>query len=411
MRLTPCCLVLLLACGDDGPPILGGDSGTGTDAGLPTACDVPGASERLTCGRCGEQTRFCTVDGEWEYGPCTDESGVCSPGETDMVACGGCGTQLSVCSASCEWESTGECMSSGECEPGERQRTSMGCDAGETRELVCTDACMFEEAMECENDECDEPGSVESVSCGRCGTRERFCTSANVWEYGPCGGEGVCDPGTTDTVACGNCGSQTSRCDTSCQWNPTGECRDEGECAPGSSRTTSAGCSAGEQRIETCSESCDYVPGECIGGTPGLGEACPAGVCDGELVCSEETSTSICREDCTGSGTCGGTRTCIAERLCSDSCTLFTHAGCPAGSKCDLLAAGTIFFEPEIKICSGVGTGGTGTPCTANWQCRRNFVCLLDEGSESGSCTAVCDDAHPCVTGTCSGTGMAGYCM
>ena len=104
-------------------------------------------------------------------------------------------------------------------------------------------------------------------------------------------------------------------------------------------------------------------------------------------------------------------RSCLAERICSDACTLFTHAGCPSGTKCDLLAAGSFLFEPEITICSAIGTGGAGTPCTRNAQCRRNFVCLIDE-DESGTCTAVCDDTHPCTTGTCSGlSGMAGYCM
>ena len=118
--------------------------------------------------------------------------------------------------------------------------------------------------MACENDECDSPGEIETVDCGRCGTQERFCTSARVWEYGACGDEGVCDPGTTEDVACGNCGTRASRCNTSCEWVETGACTDEGECAPGSMRTTSGSCPEGEERVETCNVMCEYEAAMCM---------------------------------------------------------------------------------------------------------------------------------------------------
>lgn len=282
------CVVSLLGlgCGDGDPPVLGGDGGrdaSGFDGGgvdsaidsevigdsstpdaAPEECDEPGTTEEVSCGACGTAIRFCTIGGVWEYGPCGEEIGICTPGETDAAPCGSCGTQMSVCSSSCEWEPIGECTDEGECAPGERVRTSDGCDAGETRELICADSCSFEESMECVNDECDSPGEIESVECGRCGTQERFCTSARVWEYGPCGGEGVCDPGTTDAVACGNCGTQTSRCNTSCRWVASGGCSDEGECAPGDMRSTSSGCPSGEERIETCDDTCSYEAGMCM---------------------------------------------------------------------------------------------------------------------------------------------------
>lgn len=279
-----CVLSLLaFACGDGDPPVLGGDGGTdapgfdapgfdaaidatdtGPDSGPIEECDEPGATEEVSCGACGTAIRFCTISGVWEYGPCGEETGICTPGETDSAACGSCGTQMSVCSSACEWEAIGACTDEGECSPGERVRTADGCDEGETRELICADTCAFEESMACENDECDSPGELETVECGRCGTQERFCTSARVWEYGACGDEGVCDPGTTDEVACGNCGTQTSRCNTSCEWVASGGCTDEGECAPGEMRTTSTGCPSGEERIETCDDMCTYEAGMCM---------------------------------------------------------------------------------------------------------------------------------------------------
>ena len=275
-RLSFGFVLILVACDGDGPPILGGDGGTdasfdaafdgsldaGMDATVAT-CDEPGTTERVACGACGEATRFCTSDGVWEQGPCEDEVGECTPGTTRTESCGACGVQTTLCSASCEWEA-GECTEMGECEPGTRQRTPEGCDAGETRELLCSASCTFEESMACESDGCEEPGRVESFECGRCGSAERFCTSARVWEYSPCTDEGVCDPGTSEDVACGNCGTRRARCNTSCEWDATGACSDEGECAPGAMRTTATGCDPGETRVETCSDACEYEAGMCI---------------------------------------------------------------------------------------------------------------------------------------------------
>lgn len=273
-RLSFGLLFVFAACGD-GPPIIGGDGGSdamdasfdgaldgGTDA-TPSTCDEPGSTERVACGACGEATRFCTSDLVWERGPCENEVGECVPGDWETSGCGACGTQTSTCNASCEWEA-GECTEMGECEPGTRQRTTDGCEAGETRELLCSGSCVFEESMACISDECEDPGTVETIECGRCGTAERFCTSANVWEYGLCGGEGVCDPGTSEDVACGNCGTRRARCTTSCEWTDTGECSDEGECAPGSMRSSSEGCDPGEARVETCNAECSYEAGMCV---------------------------------------------------------------------------------------------------------------------------------------------------
>ncbi|MEM9072940.1 MAG: hypothetical protein AAGE52_30815 [Myxococcota bacterium] len=262
-------LCAAVACGDDDGGGADGSvdgarpDGGGVDSAMDEECDEPGRSETVACGACGEQIRFCTASEIWEYGPCGDEMGVCTPGETEMMACGNCGQSLSRCNASCEWEADGSCMDEGMCEPGERRRTSMGCDAGETREVLCTDTCGFEETEPCREDSCDDPGALETIECGRCGSLERFCAASGTWEYGVCEDEGMCDPGTMETVECGNCGTQTARCNTACEWVPSGSCSGEGECAPGATRVSTAGCDAGEARTETCGASCEYEAGMC----------------------------------------------------------------------------------------------------------------------------------------------------
>lgn len=64
------------------------------------------------------------------------------------------------------------------------------------------------------------PGATEDLSCGRCGSQNRFCTSRRVWEYSDCVGEhGVCDPGTRDVLACGG-EMVAARCTDACILEP-----------------------------------------------------------------------------------------------------------------------------------------------------------------------------------------------
>ena len=413
----------LIACGggDDDPMTPTGDGGVATrdaamrDAGLPTnePCDSPGALETVSCGLCGSARRFCSSDGVWEYGPCEGEAGTCAPGESREASCGACGTQREVCTATCGWEAIGECSDEGECVPGELVRSREGCDRGQ-RDLRCDEACRFEPAGECSIDACESPGATEDVACGRCGTRTRFCTAGGEWEYGPCSEEGVCDPGTTSETTCGFCGTQALRCTDRCEWTGFGECSDAGECAPGTSTRRATGCDDGETRSYVCSDACEYEPeGRCEGGAVGggLGEACVSGRCGAGLVCSNDTGVAICRRPCTDDTSCTGTY-CLngdAERTCSDACTLFTHAGCPTGAKCDFLGPADELGLTSITICSAVGTGTSGSRCTRNAQCARGFSCLIETGT-SGSCTQVCDATHACPSPlTCNvGTGTGG---
>ncbi|UJR85580.1 hypothetical protein [Sandaracinus amylolyticus] len=400
--------LVITACGDDDAPPTDADGGIqGRDAALPMnePCTEPGALEDVPCGFCGTARRFCTAAGVWEYAACEGESGACEPGASRTAACGACGSRREICTASCTWEAATECESEGTCEPGEIVRTRDGCSAGQ-RDLRCSDACTFEPISECEVETCETPGATESVSCGMCGTRERFCTAAGEWEYGPCEGQGGCMPGTSQTEACGFCGEQTVRCNASCEWVPSGECGGEGECAPGT--TTSRACEGDRTQPFTCSAACTFEPsGECSAPTGGgaLGERCVAGTCDVGLTCDESTGIDVCRAPCTGDEQCVSNAFCLGgDGLCSDACTAFTDAGCPAGAKCDYLGDASSTGASPMMVCSAVGSGRANAVCSTNSQCARGFSCVVETGSTTGRCTQVCDATHPCPSGqTCSG--------
>jgi hypothetical protein len=111
---------------------------------------------------------------------------------------------------------------------------------------------LSDEAVTC------TPG--QSQSCGTCGTRS--CGAGGTW--GSCSNQGVCVPGTSVTVGCGDCGTRIDTCSNSCQWM-TGSCGGQGVCSPGDSQSCcpcgSAGCGCGGEAI--CTSSCTW--GSCEG--------------------------------------------------------------------------------------------------------------------------------------------------
>lgn len=226
---------------------------------------------------------------------------------------------------------------------------------------------------------CETPGTLESVACGRCGTRDRFCAADNIWSYGPCRDERVdgCTPGSTEAQACGMCGLADAVCTDACEWRVIGECSGEGTCEPGVRQRTSAGCPAGQTREVLCNDACSFDVVEACRAdacpTPGQVEVvacgmcgsqerfCNAsrtweyGVCGGEGTCMPgDASTEAC-------GMCGtqGLRcttscqwerfgSCEGEAGCAPGDTRRTSAGCPAGEtrllRCDDACA---FVEAE----------------------------------------------------------------
>ena len=153
----------------------------------------------------------------------------------------------------------------------------------------------------------------------------------------------------------------------------------------------------------------------CVAPANGLGESCSPGSCLTGLTCSDDTGIAICRETCSSDAECTAPTVCFTGAgECSDDCTLWTHAGCPSGAKCDFLGSTSFLGGDPITICSGVGTLPEGATCMLNAECRRGFSCLLDsDTTATGKCRAVCDLVHTCPTGfTCDATGGGtGFCQ
>lgn len=272
-------------------------------------------------------------------------------------------------------------------------------DAGPERDSGPPDAGM-------EDEPCDTPGALETLSCGRCGSQERFCTAERVWSYGSCEGErlGGCVPGTTSMVACGDCGMRMARCDASCMYDSAGSCEEEGECTPGARTRTSAGCGVTETREVVCGDTCSYAPvGACrpdACATAGARETVDCGACgtqtrfcgadgawsygpcEGEGACVPGTTgdpacgmcgtqrsrcTSACRWEplaaCGGEGECaiGTTRTTTdgcpdgESRVvsCDDSCSFVTEMACAPGVPVDIM----LLFDMTGSHASDVSLG------------------------------------------------------
>ncbi|MEM7609872.1 MAG: hypothetical protein AAF411_31380, partial [Myxococcota bacterium] len=160
--------------------------GCGSESAPADPCLTPGATETVRCGACGTLERFCAADGQWVPGACVEPTDACEPGAIEEVACGACGVQTARCTESCEWEATGACSDEGVCMPGSRARDRGSCGAGQVQDVVCNDHCSFEPNGACESNECNSPGMIETVACGSCGTTDRFCSAAGVWEFGEC---------------------------------------------------------------------------------------------------------------------------------------------------------------------------------------------------------------------------------
>ena len=200
---------------------------------------------------------------------------------------------------------------------------------------------------------CDGPGSVERVPCGRCGQRERTCGADRTWAYGPCNDEhGVCEPGDTSVVACGRCGERARSCAHTCEWLALGACLGEtGACAPGETTRTTAGCPAGQARVQTCGAACAFEDGPCEAAecTPGATESAACGRCG--------TRTRTCDDGgrwldgpCAGEGECmpGDTRSvpcgfCGAQAsACDDACAWRDTGTCTGVVSCP---------PPPVRAC------------------------------------------------------------
>ncbi len=211
---------------------------------------------------------------------------------------------------------------------------------------------------------CTTPGTLESVSCGRCGTQSRFCTSARVWEYDACSepADAVCDPGTMGTAPCGDrCGTVSARCDAMCHFIPSGACGGEGECTPGSVERTADGCASGATRGRSCSATCGWgMFGTCTD-TPddfdgdGVSYANDCDDTDASIVIgsTEACGLFVCNgappmDGVTGSRTCVGPGWSVCARPAT--CVELPPASCGAMST---------YFETRSCATEGCDTGAT----------------------------------------------------
>lgn len=276
---------------------------------------------------------------------------------------------------------------------------------------------------------CSDPGATETVSCGACGTTQRFCTADGTWAYGACDEGGMCTPGTTQEIACGACGSQMARCNSACEWEPVGECSGEGGCEPGTRTRSSDGCPEGEDREVVCGESCSFEPvGECLPNDcdePGAFETIPCGACGEQerfctaagtweyALCEEEGECVPGTIDEASCGMCGTqARRCTTEcRWDADACadegecepgeTLRTGDGCPPDQTRTLQCNASCDFEEVVECVSMpmecVPACAAGETCRPDGVCRCGSgpACGAGERCEGGLCTSDgCPDAE-----------------
>ncbi|AKF07493.1 Alpha-tectorin precursor [Sandaracinus amylolyticus] len=189
------------------------------------------------------------------------------------------------------------------------------------------------------------PGTIETTSCGRCGTTDRFCDVSGTWTQGECRDEGVCVPGDARETPCGNCGTQTERCSDACEWTPPSACTGEGECAPGATTRTDEGCEPGGMRDAVCNAACTFEPiGECEGrcDTPGTIEHVPCGTMCGTVERFCTTDHRWMYEECVEAGVCvpGTTETAPCGRCgtqtqrCNSTCEWVPSSECTGQGEC-----------------------------------------------------------------------------
>ena len=166
---------------------------------------------------------------------------------------------------------------------------------------------------------------------------------------------------------------------------------------------------------------CDFVDQDCPGGykctfivagilRPGCrpvtgqvgeDEAC-TGIdgdddCAAGLLCVHGRCKRFCEtgDDCATTQACAFYRT--GDGVCEEPCTLFEDSSCPSGYTCDLgLIRGTSSMLTRCRLI-GTGTEDKCYPSTLpRWECDANEYCNGD------TCKPLCDDTHPCATGSCT---------
>ncbi|MGZ3456501.1 MAG: hypothetical protein ACXVEF_43250 [Polyangiales bacterium] len=109
-----------------------------------------GNVEERACGKCGTQSRLCSMGAWLDWGLCGEETGVCVPGDTRDASCGLCGTQKQTCSATCDWSSTTACTGEGGCVAGSTETQSGSClDPTQVKSRTCSATCSWSDWSDC----------------------------------------------------------------------------------------------------------------------------------------------------------------------------------------------------------------------------------------------------------------------
>lgn len=132
------------------------------------------------------------------------------------------------------------------------------CEAGSE---TCVDAewSACSASTECT---CGSEGLTRTVTCGRCGSGTQTCGDDLRWSpVAECRDEGECLAGAVE-VDDSRCGERRRVCNVSCTWGEWEVITPRGECDPGATSESSTDCTPGMTRLDTCSESCEWTPGE-----------------------------------------------------------------------------------------------------------------------------------------------------
>ncbi len=391
-------LLLLVACGGDGPSgafttlDASTDVASGADADASGVTDAPAPKPECKGSEACDDGYACTRDDRCSAGICRGTPYTCDDG----IACtldrcdgsGGCTAELA----------PGRfCLIGGQCVPDGALDPTNACRACvtpvSTTQYTANDGASCDDAL--------------------------VCTSGDACRDGVCQGDPklACD----DQNACTTDGCQEG---TGCVHAPrTGACEDGDSCTVGDSCTNSA-CVSGKTVLD-CSDGDPCTQDGCTG-TGGCTHTVVEAPCDDGNAC---TAGDLCIEGQCTSGP--QTPSCDDQNLCTTDLCLSTFGcvhmhnlePCDDGDPCSLkdsCSAGLCTHGLVPKACDD-GNACTVDFCEPNVGCKvlvqtgpcdDGNACTTDETCKNGACTPKgiqkCNDDNPCTDDTCdikAGTG------
>lgn len=148
------------------------------------ACDTPGLTRIVPCGRCGQGSQRCEASGTWSLPTDCQGEGDCLPGALEDVTCEFCGgTGSRLCGDQCQWLPVEGC--NGECLPGDIRRGATECSqVYEAQEETCSEQCEWEVTQPCTT------GCLLAPRVGNGDYKDEVCVDGGDFTMGS-------DPGAT----------------------------------------------------------------------------------------------------------------------------------------------------------------------------------------------------------------------